>query len=751
MKWGMPAVCAAVLLILLSGCRKQGSAVADCGIFAGGCAVWPDSVGLPSGITIVALDDSTLGVTVEGNLLRNVRVGRSPKGNMSITSGFPVIDLLCRLEASVAPLPPRHQLLPYLIYLNPFSRDDAEELLRSRLKNGYVVPSETRAYSWPVVNDNAPWLMAAAELYCARGGNRWLEELGEVAAASVELDYALAFNPSTRLFSGLPRYMLPVESGDRLFPDWMDATDLPGVQSLGVNVAYWDALARMEQTTAYLATVNVRSRLPDLPVSADTLRLDILSRYWQPRGELLSGMLYGCWLWPVPLDAADNLAAALAVSTGMLPPPMARRVVAGQFAEMRAATLFTPSLASEQSYGGSLLEAVTRTAWIMAANDVAETDAVELMLGQAIRQQAEALLSPESDMLRLGSLSASLIRGILGVKVAPSGMRFSPVVPSGLKGDMHFGGLRYRRALLDVTLSGTGSIIESFRLDGEEAPPRLPATLRGRHAIEISMAQAQASESLSPGKDISPEKFEAPRQPAQLPPVPVVRWLTPLRGALEASAGESLLRINGVATEYIAPGVFTVDEQSVAGCVQVSLTDAEGYSGFSSAPHWFFPKGTLKVFPASACGTPGTKLVKNKALQKQLVESHRYRNSSIVLHFNAPQAGKFALEAEFLSGLGIVNRRWRNAVRGVWVNGRRVGSMVLSQNPQMRPSADASERSASSDDSWERMVSASRPIAFYLPGGPSEIELRYVQPSPVFVDPTANNALFRSFRIFRIE
>ncbi len=71
---------------------------------------------------------------------------------------------------------------------------------------------------------------------------------------------------------------------------------------------------------------------------------------------------------------------------------------------------------------------------------------------------------------------------LFGLHFTPEGITVAPVVPEGL-GDLQLTGLPYRSAILDITLTGSGTHAE-LHLDGRPVPA-VPATLTGHHTLTI--------------------------------------------------------------------------------------------------------------------------------------------------------------------------------------------------------------------------------------------------------------------------
>jgi hypothetical protein len=75
--------------------------------------------------------------------------------------------------------------------------------------------------------------------------------------------------------------------------------------------------------------------------------------------------------------------------------------------------------------------------------------------------------------------------GLCGVVAGHDDVRFRPVVPAAFS-PVRLSGLPFRGMTLDITITGTGHTVRSCHLDGtEQREHRIPATLTGRHQVEV--------------------------------------------------------------------------------------------------------------------------------------------------------------------------------------------------------------------------------------------------------------------------
>lgn len=731
---------------LLCGCGKIHIDPASPVVHNAVCDVWPDSIDLHNGVAVRARGDSLLQIRVEGNVLRSIEVQPYGDADFRFVSDYPLLDALCRLDAGSSERVPQY-LLPYTLILNPLPASSAADALDRRVKNSYVVPMDTRRYSWPVVNDNGAWIMAGCEVFNAGGNRRWLSRVGEVAEKVVEEDLLVASNPATGLFYGIPRYMA---GSDADFPSWMEPADLFSCHTLGVNATYWGALHSLEEITARMAVKNEQSHLPRLPIDADSLLHCINREFWMPATGVYSAMLYGYPLYPLQLSSSDNLAQALAVTSGMASPAIASSLMRRTPASAAGVTTFVPAFSSGFTGGRTL--PVTRAIWTVAASVAGSQQVFDDAFSGLLYSMAGALLSdtdPRSNVAGY-SLRGVLLRTVAGMRFAFDGIYFAPSVPRGLPGVKRFEHLRYRRALLDIHISGTGNEMKSFRIDGVETTPFFPASAEGKHLVEIELS----------GNSTASDAAGAICSDVALPGAPMVEWVGERRAKVfplastapksAATAREQLpasyvnfVYLNGALTGDLLSHDYTLYEAPSLTAVQfVSVMDNK-YVGFSSRPHLYAPRRSVSVVNLAQVARGGSKVIQDKMLSARFVESDRGKNRNIAFAFNAPSAGTYVVDVHYLSGLGIVNGRRRTALRSLTVNGVRSGVFVFPQLTSASASADPAL-------DWQSRTAFTNPLKVELDSGRNELEIKLYQPSPVYIDPTANAILADFVRIIRL-
>jgi Neutral trehalase len=288
----------------------------------------------------------------------------------------------------------------------------------------------------------------------------------------------------------------------------MQPADIFKSQSLGTCVLYFRTLEVLEEMAVLKGDVALAERCTG---TAAWLREAINTYFWQEEKGYYGQYLYGrdapllsqrnetlaqalCILW----DAADSRHAALA----------ARNVPSVDF----GTPCFFPNIAGAPSYYNDAVWPFVQAYWMLASAKAANEEGVLHSIGSIYRSALLFLanyenmncdngdwFTTETNSPRMpGSLAGNLsvvYRLLFGIRFDADGMHFSPFVPWTMKASRRLENFRYRDAVLDIRMKGFGDRITSFRVDGKEHQPFIPATLTGRHTIEIRLASESAADS----------------------------------------------------------------------------------------------------------------------------------------------------------------------------------------------------------------------------------------------------------------
>jgi len=348
---------------------------------------------------------------------------------------------------------------------------------------------------WPRLTDSVVGAVGAWACYVATGDRdflRWSHDVTRASLARAEREIA-----DSGLFRGCASFM---ESDSAYPPRFAFRARLVGAtKALSTNLLYH---------RAYVLAARAAAVLGDDPepfaARADAVKQAINDRLWQPdlgryayyedadgrlsdRGEGLGTAL--ALLWHV---ADDEQAAAIvrtaATTPHGLPCLWPRYPLWAQWLPR-----------DEYRYHNGMVWPFVQGYWGWAAAVRGFTDvfAAELDHLTALAGRAETFHEyyrpgdgrPGGSARQLWSAAGYLAlvhNGLFGATFDDDGVTFRPVVPAGL-GPLRLTGLAHRDLTLDVTITGAGTRIASFAVDGEPHENTVPATLTGEHRVEITL------------------------------------------------------------------------------------------------------------------------------------------------------------------------------------------------------------------------------------------------------------------------
>jgi len=428
------------------------------------------------------------------------------------------------------------------------------DLAMDRLRqcvDGGIIRADGR---WPVASNRMLWALAAWEVYLVNGDAAWLREAYQTIHNSLTAELYVRFDHRLGLALGHaspPPGIEPASDCSRLF-EYAD---------LGVNVTIAEACALMVRMSRELQRYGRTS--PDILPSnyfayADTLRRSINNHLWNPQEGMYAGALYGGIVYPLQSPLTDPAAEALAAITGVANPDMARSIV-----EHFPTRSLNDTISTDRAY----------LAW--CANIARNPAGVDAAIGPDPLVFDSIL--PSS---LLANRAAQYLRSIIGINLSPDGMTVTPVVPRRLSSDKHVESLRYRDCRVNITVEGTGSRIDHWKLNGimRQGTPSIPADAKGVQDLRIVLDNDHTRRSTT---------NDSPHNP---PPAPDVDWASPLNATVVDSDLRTTphLMLNGVDAGPVNDGHIVLDpprQYTEAAVIAFAGTTL----GYASQPHIVMP------------------------------------------------------------------------------------------------------------------------------------------------------------------
>lgn len=487
------------------------------------------------------------------------------------------------------------------------------------------------------------WGAAAWEVYCASGSRQWLKEAYDRLTASLERQRKIDSSGVDRLMCGTPRYVLNPEA---YYPEWMDAMDRFTTVNTSVNICRAYSLEIASRMARELRRYAER----ELQSEADKVSGAVNDRLWLPDRQRYGQCLYGSY-YPIVSTISDNRANLLAILFDIATP------------EMSAAMLESMPLLKE---GVPAVYPITAAAAEISPSvqTMAGLSAAKTRNPLAFRIAASTLWNLALNSRQPAQWPAMVLKGIFGISLTPEGMSFRPMVTADFPGNKRISGLRYRDALLDIQLNGTGDRVASFTLDSLSTDsPFIPAELSGEHRIVITLS----------GNDLQPGKVTV-QKPSAMPEVPKVQWNPEKEARIVNFIPESgyEIYINGTMMECIRSDRYVVTDTG-ASVVDIVPVGADGFNGFSPRAHICAPSEDRITVNASSVTPrrPPLHFIKDRATATNYIELAARHNTRITCYVNAPSEGEYFLT------VGYSNGSTHCALRTLTVNDSDVATIVF--------------------------------------------------------------------------
>lgn len=609
----------------------------------------------------------------------------------------------------------------------------APDALRASLlakvdSTGRIIQDTGTGGSWPVSSDRMVWALAAWELYAATGDRDWLRRAYGIIARSAEADLHAVRDRSTGLFRGESSFL---DWREQSYPRWMQPADIYQSENLGTNAVHHAAYRVLAKMARALGEPAAR-----WDSVADDIRAGMTAHLWQAEPGWYGQYRYGrAYLSLSP--RAEALGEALTCIFSATSAAQRARVIRSAPVVAYGVPTFWPYIPGERLYHNGTIWPFVTAYWTWAAADAGNGAAVRRGLDDATRSTALFLTNKENMVAATGHYEgtalnsdrqlwsvagtlAGTFRVLFGMRLEPNRLVFRPMVPPSYGGERTLGGVRWRGAILTITVRGHGDGVASARLDGRPiARAEVPATLAGAHTIEITMNGAWPDDSVH----VVANRF-APATPRAALAGRTLAW-----AAVPDATGYVLYR-DGRPVHRATDTHFPVHPTNGLEEWQVLAVDAAGDESFLSEP--------VRVVPPDAVLTAkpdGPDLEREHAGYSGAgyVRLTREQHVTVDVPVRVPRAGTYAVDVRYANGNGPINTEDKAALRTLFVDGREAGVLVMPQRGKNRWT----------DWGW------SNPLRVRLGPGPHVLRIAY-GPLDANMNRRENTALLDHVRLTRL-
>ena len=576
----------------------------------------------------------------------------------TIATPMPIVDALYNMSIDdiakgieqhqgVAQFPKRanHTRMSYpillsLAYLNP---EASMQTLKSAVENGVISHRHKRSV-WPINTDDISWAMAAWEVYAVTGDKQWLRWAYDVVKRTIAEEYEINGDIHTGLIHGGNQFAF---AQGQIYPTWMNYKDIYETSSLSNNVLYERAFEILNDMSDELGIDSFYGEM------AQGLKDAINQALWN---ESQHHYFQGTYLYAAPLQSPiiDNFAQALAVLWNIATDDRAENLMMYTPVTHYGVPAISPYYQTDDRVNLSeIVTPMVQAFWNMAAAKTENEAMLRLGLGAMYRAQAlfcankgafygttgMPLGNHQADMASAAGNVAMVFRIYAGMTFLPNGIEFNPFVPVFLDGKKEIKGFKYRDAVLNITIEGTGNKIEKFIIDGKETHDNfINAKLTGTHAITIKMSRSiKAAQQVT----MMDRNFTVPQ-------MPIVQWnksscqllnfdknrhyRVMINGKYRYSIPDSTFRIRQEKSNFAAVGVIAIGNQS---------------QSYLSQPQYVM-KECIEI-PFNTVAKGGTSLRKAEK-GKSVVEVSSIKNQQLELEVTVPEGGDYFIDIRYANG-----------------------------------------------------------------------------------------------------
>ena len=605
-------------------------------------------------------------------------------------------------------------------------------LMRKVSADGRIIQDTGTGGAYPCSTDRIIWATAAWEIYQATGDEAWLRKVYPIIRQSIADDQQNAHDPATGLMRGESSFL---DWREQTYPRWMQPADIYQSETLGTNAVHYQANVVLAQMAARLGQPGVAAQHKR---QAATIKDGINQHLWQEDKGYYGQYLYGRTALTLS-PRAEALGEALCVLFGVAEGERAQRVVSRTPTTPYGISCLYPQIPGIPAYHNDAVWPFVQSFWALAAAQAGNEASLTESMAAIYRPAALFLTNKENFVARNGdfagtqinssnmlwSLSGSLglvYKVLFGMQYQGERLVFRPFVPQAFAGQRRLSGFRYRKAVLDVDMSGFGNQITSITLDGQPlADAAIPAGLSGRHTVSITLSGT------------APAAQPVNRVPSRVSPETPTVTLANQRLTWTKPEGteEFLVLKNGALLTTIAATEYAVPAGPFA-AYQVIAVDDAGRESFASEP---LETGVVAVAPVQL------ETVAPKATQaykgysgKGFVEITPTANKSLTIPVTVPATGLYALDFRYANGNGPINTNNRCAFRSLRRGPELLGTVVLPQ------------RGVEEWSNW----GFSNSILMRLEKGTHSLTLAY-EPANQNMNGAVNQAMLDYLRVRRVE
>ncbi|MEO8820256.1 MAG: amylo-alpha-1,6-glucosidase, partial [Ginsengibacter sp.] len=551
--------------------------------------------------------------------------------------------------------------------------------LKKKVKNGKIIQDTGTGGAYPVSTDREIWAVAAWEVYKVTGDKEWLNYAYQVVKNSINDDLHNIYDPQTGMAKGESSFL---DWREETYPIWMQPADIYESECLGTNAVHFEANTVLSEMAAELGNKEDEKKYSDV---ADKIKKGVNQYLWQEDKGYFGQYLYGR-NFKILSPKSEALGEALSIYFDVANQEKQQKVVSNTPVTPFGITCIYPQIPGIPPYHNDAVWPFVESYWALASAKVGNERSVVRAMCSVYRPAALFLTNKEnfvasdgdyagtqinsSNMLWSLSGNISLVYRILfGMQFNVDNISFAPFVPKVFKGARTLNNFKYRKSILNISLSGYGSIITSFSIDGKESSDHsVPSNLKGTHTVKIVLGNLD----LPIGEINSVKDIFSPHAPAVAYKGGKLSWQDTSKNISSFKLIKNGILMNKTSDTSIAvtPGEY--------GDYQVIAVDKNETESFASEPLQVFPKQNEQLIQLEKFA-PKSKNHYNGFTGNGFVEISKTVNPKINFTISVPQNGNYMLDIRYANGNGPINTENKCAFRTISVDSTATETLVFPQ------------------------------------------------------------------------
>lgn len=555
--------------------------------------------------------------------------------------------------------------------------DIAKISLLKKVKRKRIIQDTGSGGAWPVSSDRTTWVLAAWEIYKATGDKDWLQLTYEIIKNTLDDDAKVLFNSETGLYKGESSFL---DWREQTYPKWMSNMDIYVSQNLGTNVVHYQA----HRILAMMAK-ELQQPFEQYEQKATAIKAAINKQLWMPDKGYYAQYLYGRNAL-IQSPRFEALGEALSVLFDVASEQQATMIFRKSPVTAYGVTCIYPQIPGIPPYHNNAIWPFVQAYWNLAAAKAGNEAALNHGLAAIYRAAAFFLTNYENMVAETGDFNGTEInsdrmlwsmagniamvhRVFMGMQFETTGIRFAPAIPTHYTGTKTLSNFKYRNAVLNITVRGTGNKIATIRMDGKDLPGALlPASTEGTHTIEIEMSnEAFRSNTFNlVANTFSPSDPQVKLNGNKLEWKPV-----------EGVAGYLIYK-NGKLISNTKELSYTIQPENTFTEYSIGAVNKMGTESFISEPVAFFDANMLQIVEMETMAVKSTLPYVNFS-GNGFIEISTSSNQSISINVPVESDGTYLIDFRYSNGSGPWNTDNKCAIRSLYNQNTYVGTLVFPQ------------------------------------------------------------------------